>query len=390
MSGPSRPSPSASAKTPKQRARRRPPRRKPLRHRPPRARALLPRRRRRPRRTRLAPRRARRRPLRPRLPRPLPTRAPTRHRRPLRPRRRRTLRRLRAAPRTRRSRRPGAPASLRARPAALGAALPSGRGRRDAQRAIFAAPTPFDAPRRCAAVATASCGRRRASRPLRRSTARSRGCVADRVDSCPPAIRWRRRCTSTRSSRSSTTCSTTSTAPRMAHSLEVRVPFLDHHLVEYCSHRPHQPQGPTASRTKLRPQRRSPRHPPRPSHRQAEDRLLQHLARSRGSSVRRATLAGHASLGRRRARRVARRTCRRRPRVRARARRLSGESLLPSLILELWLATKPPASRPSLARSALAMCGICGVVQVGGVPREVVEPWRVGRDDGRDDASRAG
>ena len=23
------------------------------------------------------------------------------------------------------------------------------------------------------------------------------------------------------------------------------------------------------------------------------------------------------------------------------------------------------------------MCGICGVVQVGGVPREVVEPWRL-------------
>ena len=32
----------------------------------------------------------------------------------------------------------------------------------------------------------------------------------------------------------------------MAHSLEVRVPFLDHHLVEYCATIPDEPQGPRA------------------------------------------------------------------------------------------------------------------------------------------------
>ena len=59
----------------------------------------------------------------------------------------------------------------------------------------------------------------------------------------------------------------------MAHSLEVRVPFLDHHLVEYCATIPDQPQG-------ARPDAEAPApvggegDRPRPRAREEEGRLL--------------------------------------------------------------------------------------------------------------------
>ena len=74
--------------------------------------------------------------------------------------------------------------------------------------------------------------------PLPRPSCRARGEAARAPCRTAPdcdAARSRRPCYLDGSSPWSTTCSTTSTAMSMAHSLEVRVPFLDHELVEYCA-----------------------------------------------------------------------------------------------------------------------------------------------------------
>ena len=60
----------------------------------------------------------------------------------------------------------------------------------------------------------------------------------------------------------------------MAHSLEVRVPFLDHQFVEFCATHARRPEGP-APRDQARSPPRRARSRPRPDHRQAEDRFLQ-------------------------------------------------------------------------------------------------------------------
>jgi len=63
----------------------------------------------------------------------------------------------------------------------------------------------------------------------------------------------------------------------MAHSLEVRVPFLDHELVEFCAGIARRSKS--AAEHEARPQARGSRTRPRPHHRQAEGRLLQRRRR---------------------------------------------------------------------------------------------------------------
>ena len=110
-----------------------------------------------------------------------------------------------------------------------------------------------------------------------RSTAARRSGPSPRGSATSTRTRSRRRSTSTASSALVDDMLHYFDRASMAHSLEVRVPFLDHHVVEFCATIP--------SRLKVRrlndearAQARRARARPRPDHRQAEDRLL-HAAR---------------------------------------------------------------------------------------------------------------
>ena len=125
----------------------------------------------------------------------------------------------------------------------------------------------------------------------------------------------------------------------MAHSLEVRVPFLDHQLVEYCARDPDRPQGAPACDTKYLLKQAARGLVPDSDHRQAQARLLQRgrrrLARGADAAARSpTTCSGRPAL-----RRVPRPAARRAPRRRhsARATRRDSFLLLTILMLEVWL-----------------------------------------------------
>ena len=170
-----------------------------------------------------------RRPHRPRLPRPHPTRRPTRHRRPLGPRRRRTPRRLHEASRRRPdTARAEAPAGRRCDRADIGtatrrtartlAADDRGRAsagdertcRREVRRRLYVARSPTRAAtRRCASDLDRLDGFNGRPLPTTLYVDAQLALVDDMLHYFDRAS--------------------------MAHSLEVRVPFLDHQLVEYCA-----------------------------------------------------------------------------------------------------------------------------------------------------------
>ena len=140
----------------------------------------------------------------------------------------------------------------------------------------------------------------------------------------------------------------------MAHSLEVRVPFLDHHVVEHCATIPPGLKVNRMSVTKYVLKQRGARDRARRHHRQAEDRLL----RRRGLRWFRAQAGGEIArylldpaarygefLDRRGVQRlVADHAAGREPGA--------APALLAILMLEVWLSTYLPRARnpePALA-----------------------------------------
>ena len=266
------------------------------RRRPPRARALVRRADDRPRRSRLASRRAARRPLLARLPRAVRARGAARHRRA----------------------RPGrAPTSSSAAIASIARPRSPARG--------IGLPRPLRQ-RRCslprARPGRASRGpraRSRAADPAARLLAMS-GALDATLRRSSSAVRWPSSTAAPRCARSRTALGDFADDPlpatlfldgqlglvddmlhyfdraSMAHSLEVRVPFLDHHLVEFCATIPAGPQGPPAD-DEARPQAR-PRAASSPTGSSTSRRSASSTPRSTaGSAPRRAGAIADYLLG---------------------------------------------------------------------------------------------
>ena len=200
-----------------------------------------------------------------------------RHGRALGPGRRRAPRRVREH-RTARSSAPGsgcpAPCAARRPPAPLGPRARLGAAARDARRARSRrAPARDERPAR-PGLRASSC-----AAPLAESTAARPGAQSSaRLDGVADHPAGGERSTSTPSSALVDDMLHYFDRASMAHSLEVRVPFLDHQLVEFCATIPRRAQGPPAAHQAVLKQA-ARGHRPRPRHRQAQDRLLQRRGR---------------------------------------------------------------------------------------------------------------